>query len=380
MDFFNEIYERHLLDNDFMKNLLSCIWNFISYKLNMKKKGDSDGPLCLIPSIKIIKTQIRPNLPSELLNKYIYSLYNLTFFNSFDIYLNMTNNKIHQELMNIYPIIIGKINELNIKVKEYESKNNIINHNIKEEEKYIKLLKNIENYKYIILMILKILGKMMSLDEGILTQTLIDSGIANFYNYVLQSNDTKIIKNASFGISNICAGAYGQISCLYEKNTFIQLIKVTKNIYEALEYNSKLKNVYFSELKDAFREINFVFSLAIINSLYEKSIPLIKYDNCVVVLFLIKALHILNENGYEDLIKCILSALYKLIIYDRGEQTKNNDNNKDNNYLDIIEFMEINGIKEYLEKLKSNMSEEIVDKAEIIYNCIFNNLEVENDL
>ena len=380
MDFFNEIYERHLLDNDFMKNLLSCIWNFISYKLNMKKKGDSDGPLCLIPSIKIIKTQIRPNLPSELLNKYIYSLYNLTFFNSFDIYLNMTNNKIHQELMNIYPIIIGKINELNIKVKEYESKNNIINHNIKEEEKYTKLLKNIENYKYIILMILKILGKMMSLDEGILTQTLIDSGIANFYNYVLQSNDTKIIKNASFGISNICAGAYGQISCLYEKNTFIQLIKVTKNIYEALEYNSKLKNVYFSELKDAFREINFVFSLAIINSLYEKSIPLIKYDNCVVVLFLIKALHILNENGYEDLIKCILSALYKLIIYDRGEQTKNNDNNKDNNYLDIIEFMEINGIKEYLEKLKSNMSEEIVDKAEIIYNCIFNNLEVENDL
>ena len=135
MDFFNEIYERHLLDNDFMKNLLSCIWNFISYKLNMKKKGDSDGPLCLIPSIKIIKTQIRPNLPSELLNKYIYSLYNLTFFNSFDIYLNMTNNKIHQELMNIYPIIIDKINELNIKIKEYESKNNIINHIIKEEEK-----------------------------------------------------------------------------------------------------------------------------------------------------------------------------------------------------------------------------------------------------
>ena len=379
MDFFNEIYERHLLDNDFMKNLLSCIWNFISYKLNMKKKGDSDGPLCLIPSIKMIKTQIRPNLPSELLNKYIYSLYNLTFFNSFDIYLNMTNNKIHQELMNIYPRIIDKINELNIKIEEYESKNNIIN-NIKEEEKYSQLLKNLENYKCIILMILKILGKMMSLDEGILTQTLIDSGIANFYNYVLQSNDSKIIKNASFGISNICAGAYGQISCLYEKNTFVQLIKVTKNIYEALEYNSKLKNVHYSELKDAFREINFVFSLAIINSLYEKSIPLIKYDNSVVVLFLIKALHILNENGYEDLIKCILSALYKLIIYDRGEQTKNNDNNKDNNYLDIIEFMEINGIKEYLEKLKSNMNEEIVDKAEIIYNCIFNNLEAQHDL
>ena len=375
IDFFSDIYERHLLDNTFMKNLMSCIWDFISYKIEMKKKGDSDIPLCLIPSIPIIKTQLRPNLPAELLNKFIYSLYNLTFFNSFDIYLNMENNKLHKELMDIYPIIIEKINGLNIQIKEYESKNNIINDDIQEEE-HKHLLQNLDNYKCTILMILKIFGKMMSLDEGILTQILIDSGIANFYNYVLQSNDLKIIKNASFGLSNLCAGAYGQISCLYENNTFVELIKVTKNIYEALEYNSKLKDVHYGELKDAFREINFVFSLAIINSIYEKSIPLVKYDNCVVVLFLIKGLDILNENGYEELIKCILSALYKLIIFDRGEQNKNNDNNN----LDIIEFMEINGIKEHLGKLKLNMNEDIVNKAEIIYDCIFNNLEVEHDL
>ena len=381
IDFFDEIYERHLLEIDFMKNLMSCISDFINYKLNMKKKGNNNSPLCLLPSINIIKTQLRPNISPELLNKFFYSLYNLTFFNSLDIYLKMTSNKIHKELMNIYPIIIGKIDELNSEIKEYKSNNNQMNNNKKEEEKYEKNIKNLENYKSIILLILKILGKIMSLDDAILTQTLIDSGIANFYNYVLQSNDVRIIKNASFGISNICAGTYGQLACLYESNTFVELIKVSKNIYEALDYNSKLNNVYYSELKDAFREINFVFSLAIINSVFEKSIPLVKYNNCIVVLFLIKALNILNENGMEQLMEYILSALYKLIVFDRGEKKKNNENNKDNNNnLDIVEFMEINGIKEYLEKLKSNKNEKVVGKAEIIYNAIFYNFEIDDDL
>ena len=77
----------------------------------------------------------------------------------------------------------------------------------------------------------------------------------------------------------------------------------------------------------------------------------------------------------------ILSALYKLIVFDRGEKKKNDENNKDNNNnLDIVEFMEINGIKEYLEKLKSNKNEKVVGKAEIIYNAIFYNFEIDDDL
>lgn len=377
IDFFEEIYERHLLDNDFMKNLMSCIREFIGYNLNLQKKGDKISLLCLLPSIKIIKTQLRPNIPPELLNNYIYSLYDLTFFNSFDIYLKMTSCKIHKELMDIYPNLIGKIDELNIKIKENESKKSQINNNIEEEQKNKKNKKDLENYKYTTLLILKILGKIMSLDDGILTQTLIDSGIANFYNYVLQSNDIRIIKNAAFGISNICSGAYGQISCLFENNTLVELIKVSKNIYEALDYNSKLKNAYYSELKDAFREINFVFSLVIINSLFEKIIPLVSYDNYAVILFLIKGLNILNEKGYELLMEYILTALYKVIVFHRGEKNKNNNNS---NYLDIVEFMEINGIKEYLENMKSNKNEKLVNKAELIYNSLFYDLEIENDL
>ena len=215
---------------------------------------------------------------------------------------------------------------------------------------------------------------MTSNDEPILIQNLIDSGIATFLNVVLQSDDPKIIKNACLLISNICCGSLGQIGNLFKNNIFIELIKVSKNIYEALAFNSKYNNEYYRCLIDAFREINFSFASTIINSIYEKIIPFARYDNCIVVFFLVKGLDILNIKDYEDTecLEVILEALYKLIIFDRDEIEKVGNNNS--KCLNFAEFMEKNGLKENLEKLLLTNKEcsLISIDAKRIYNDLFN--------
>ena len=358
INFFEEIYERNLLNNNFMCNLMSCLWNFINYKFKTSK-----DVLNLIPSIKIIKTQLRPNLQPDLLNKYVYTLFTLTLYKSIDIFYEMCNCKIHKELMNIYPVCIENIDNLNFKINENGSKIDY------ENENYKKNVKTIEIYKNICLMILKVLGKLMCLEDGILTQTLIDSGIAKFLNVVLQSHDIRVIKNACFCISNICAGTCGQISNLYDNNTLFELTKVSKNIYDALEYNGKFKNEYFNELKDAFREINFVYSLTILNSIYDKLVPFIKYDNYIILLILLKGLEIFDERN-EDLLELILESINKLIIFDQTD--KYNDMN-DN--LSLVQFLEKYGLKEILEKIKSYKNINLLERAAKIYDSLFSDLD-----
>ena len=381
--FFEEIYERNLLDNNFMEKLMHCLKRIIIYKYDLYRKNKKIDILCLIPSIEIIKTQLRPNLPPNILSSNVYQLYILSFFNSPDIIYKMTDFKIHKELMNLYPSIVQKSNEINNKLKEIvsnENKNiniNMINDNNNNNGEKTQLKTDLENYISVEIQILRILSKIASNDDGILTQILIDSGIAKFLNFVLQSDDPKIIKNAGLLISNICCGSCGQIGNLFENNTFIELIKVSKNIYEALVFNSKYKNEYYGCLIDAFREINFAFASAINNSIYEKMIPLARYDNCIVVLFLVKGLDILNVKDYKDneCLQAILDALYKLIIFDRDDIVKVDNNN--NNCLNFAEFMEKNGFKEYLEKLLITKKEDnlISINAMRIYNALFNDFE-----
>ena len=376
IDFFDKIYERNLLNNDLMRMLIFCLQQLIKYKLFLKEKQNNNDLTCLLPAINIIKTQLRPNLSSDLLFKYIHSLLELTSFNSSEIYESMTNSKLHKEIMNLYPLIIEKINELNRIIKKYDSNNNINNNNFfniineKEKEQYIQYKKDLENYINIALIILKILGKIMSLEDGIQTQILIDSGISQFLNSALQSSNPRIIKNVSFCISNICAGTCGQMANLFQNNTFIELIKVSKNIYEALDYNFNINDDYYGALIDAFREINYAFSLAISNCIYEKIIPLAKYDNYAVVLILVKGLNIFSDKKIDFLIIFILSALYRLILYDRGEKANANKNS-----VNFAEIMEKNGLKECLEKLLlSNKNEKILQEAGRIYDSIFNDL------
>lgn len=370
IDFFEEIYERNLINEEFMRALINCICNIINYKLLLKEQKQNNDPSCLLPSIKIIRTQLRLTLPSKLLYKCVNILFNLMLFNSIDVLYAMIDNKIHKELMALYRQIIEKIEEIKNKINEYEANkknNNINNSQIEQIEGYKN---DLTYYNFIILLILKILGKLMSLEDNILTQNLLDSGISQFLNFVLQSHDPKVIKNAFFCLSNICSGTYGQLAYLYDNNTFIEAIKVAKYIYEALDFNSKSKNEYYGTLVDVFREINYVFSLAINNSIKEKFIPLARYDNYAIVVILSKGLDILSDKNIEHLNDYILAALYKLILFDKDDFINSNDNDK---YIRFSEVMEKNGLKECLEKIIANEKnhQDIIKNVELIYDSLF---------
>ena len=375
VDFFEEIYERFLLDNNFMNKLICILGVFIKYKLDMKiNKKSSEIPLCLLPSIKIFQTQLRPNLPSDLLKSIVLYLYRFSSFNSDRIYYKMIECKIHKEFMNFYPMIIQLINEQNIKIKEIESnQENGINAN-ENKQKIEELKNNVENYNMVCIIILKILGKLMSSEDGIITQILIDNGISKFLNYVLESSDLKIIKNAFFCMSNICSGSCGQISDLFKNNTLIKAINIGKNIYEAINLNSKYDNEYYRMLIDAFRELNYVLSLSIINSIKDNLIPLSLYDNYIAVILLIKGLNIFAEKECSELIGIILEALYTLSIFDDFQ----NENERES----LIEVMEKNGAKEYVGKLIKNNNKnykKYKDGVEKLYSSFSNDFQIEDN-
>ena len=181
-----------------MRQIISCLNILIKYKLDLYEKNGNTELLCLISAIKIIKTELRPSLPPNILSYNVYQLYLLTLFNSTDIYYKMIEFKIHEEFMNLYPTIIQKNIEIENKLKDIESnekKNTIIINNNNEEKKQFKL--DLENYINVEIEILKILGRIMSSEDGILTKILIDSGISKFLNFVLQSDDSKIKKKWS---------------------------------------------------------------------------------------------------------------------------------------------------------------------------------------
>ena len=372
IDFLGEIYERHLLDKDFMRNLIIIIANFINIQLNINQ-NTSNIKLYFEPIIRIIQTQLRPNLPSNLLRDYIHYLYKLTNFHSNEIYYKMIDCKLHKEFINFYPLIIEKINELNMKIKEYESNyNNGMNISINNDE--LKTLQNnVENYSQICMLILKILGKLMYLEDGIITQILIDNGISKFLNFALEtSSNIRIIKNVFFCISNICASSYGQISDLFNNNTIVKAINIGKNIYEALNSCSNCESVYYKTLVDAFREVNFVFSLSIINLIKEKFIPLAIHDNFIVVMILIKGLNMFAEKECSDLTYCIFKALYTLSLYDDLDKK-----------VRFIEIMEKNGVKEYIDKLIKNKNLNYVnykDTVEKLYEAFSNDFQIDNNL
>ena len=378
VDFFDEIYERHLLDDNFMKYIMICILNIINYK---KKKTEKEkincDYLCLLPVIKIIKTQIRPNLDSTLLYKYFISLFNLTGFFCSEIYYEMTKVRLHKELMNIYPYIIQNIEDLNNKIKNLNNEYTINDGD--EKQRLEEYKKSLDNYKCMTYIILKIFARLLSLEDAFLTQIMIDSGISKFLTQALKSSDIKLIKNITFAISNICASECGQLVDLYENNTLVELINVSKNIYEALEYNEKIKTEEYNMLKDAFRELNFAFSLAINNSIYERSIPLARYNNNIVVLILIKGLKLYYEKYNEDLLTLILESLFKLLIFDNT--SNGNEGNFDNN-LSFKEIIERQGVKEYLEIIMNQKNTSNVKWAKRVYDLIFNDFEdeVENNL
>ena len=349
--FFEEIYEKNLLSNKFMDVLTYILCSIINFEI--KKPENKINISNLLPCIKIIATQLRPNYAASTLYKYIYKIYELCTIKDSDIYYKIINSKIHKELMNIYPIIFEKSEFIKQQLKE----TNLSEQQFSQEE-ISKYQEESDYYYSSCLLILKILGKLMSLDDGILTQTLLNANISSFLKPIILTNDIRTIKNACFCLSNICAGTYGQIAYLFHNNTLYELIKVSKNILEAMEYN-KEKGDYYYQLKDTLREINYVFALTIHNGLFEKIVPFAKCDDYTPVMIIIKGLKIFCDINNQDLLDVILKTIYKLISF--------------NNCLedDICEIMEKFGLKENLENILLNKNWEVFEEAESLYDSIF---------
>ena len=258
------------------------------------------------------------------------------------------DEEIHKSLMDIFPF-----DDISLISFNKNSKNNNINDiNINDEEEFKKKFRKFR------LIIIKILENILTLEEHEYIQKIIDSGIAQFINRLLQLSDIKIIKNTFNCIFMICYGTFGHISNLYENNTISLALKVSKNIYEAFNsQNQFINNISKEDFIGALKEISKAFSLLIKNSLHEQLVPIIKYEKGFILLLLKDSLKIFQDiPDNDDLITFICQAFYKLL--------KSSDFN-------IKEFLLKNGFKEILEKLQINQNEDIVKTAEIIYDEYF---------
>ena len=365
IQFFNEIYIKFVFDKNFMRNLILCIGHFVDSRF-----GDPN----ILCSIKIIKTQLKSNIPVETLTQYVYILYNISFYADPKIIDEMVKNEIQKDFMNIYPFNIEYDKNNNNK---YEEKKKYNNNDIIIEEKENET----KNYRQLSLLILKTFGKMLSLENNNIIQKIIDSGIAKFLNKVFQSTDIKIIKNAFFCLSNICGGTYGHISNLYDNDTIFEAFKVAEYVFDTLDSNNKFINSFITEdFINAFREINFAIALVIINSLYERLIPYVRNHNYAIIKVLLKGLKIFSDNNIDNknkfLIIYILNAISKI-----NEYEKNNDEEEliMSNLIKFPVFLEQNGFKELLGQLLLNPDENIVDVVENIYDELYDDNINNND-
>ena len=360
IQFFNEIYENYLLDVNFINCIILCIGHFINSRFDNNRN--------ILSSIKIIKTQLVKNMPVRNLVESVYILYNLSLSNNIKTYEAMVKYEVEKNLMDIYPF------ENDIKIKELNEENNSL---INIDEKNVT-----ENdYQNLRLLILKILAKIMSSENNDeITQKVIDSGIAKFLNKVLQTNNIKIIKNVFFCASNICAGTYGQISNLYDNGTIFELIKSAKIVYDSLENNNFINSTIRTDYIKTFKEINYVISLTIMNSLYERLIPIAKYKNYAIILILLKGLKFFddfNASNNTTLLIFILNALSKLIDYDN---TEDEDEPQMFAGVNFREFLSHHAFKEILEKLQTNGNEKIVDLAEQVFDKLYDDDDSDNNI
>ena len=352
IDFFNEIYQNFLLNAYIMEDLILCLGHFINSRFSKNKD--------ILCSINIIKSQLNKNTPFESLLQYFYILFNLVFYKDPDIIKKMIDEEIHKKLMELFPFDEEKFIIIN-KDRKY---NNINDINIKEKDSFKKEFNNFR------LLIVKILGKMTLLYDDKYIQQIMDSNFSQFLNRLLKLSDIKIIKNTFFCIQNICYGTYGQITNLYDNNTISLCLQVAKNIYETLNSkNQFIINESKKEFVKALIEVDYVFSLLITNSLNERLIPIIKYDNHFVIIALLEGFKFLEDNEKDnDLISLILRAIYKLLDYFKDDY--------DSKYINrsvLIEFLEKNGFKEILEKLQYSSDETIMKIAEGLFEEFFDN-------
>ena len=314
-----------------MDSLILCLGHFIESGYTNNKDN-----LC---SIKIIKSQLNKNFELKKLLRYVYIMYKLAKYNNPEIYKKMIEDEIHKSLMDIF-----------IFDEDIENRSDI-------NEKDLKKFR---------LIIIKTIGKMLSLENNAYIKKIIESGICEFLKKLLQYDDLNIIKNIFFCLYNICGGSTGQINYIYDNNTVFLSIEVAKNVYEIIKSTNQFINNKISkeDLYKAFREIVYFFTILIINSFTEILIPVVKYDNNIVIIILLEYLKLIendNNNKNDEIISNIIKAISKLLDY-----SKNNGKLK---Y--FVEFLEKKGFKEILEKIQINSSDNNMLDSEIILNEYF---------
>ena len=347
IEYFKEIYQKYILNSDIIENVILCLGHFINSRFSKNKY--------ILFSINIIKSQLNHNNNFQRLTAYINILYNLAYTKNCEIIKKMIDEEIYKPLMEIFPF-----DEDNFS-KFYDSTKNNDNNIIIDEETMKKKLQNMR------ILIIKIFQHLLLLEDNVYIQKLIDSGISQFINKLLKLSDIKIIKNTFNCIYLISFGTFGHVSDLYNNNTVSLALNVSKNVYEALNSKNQIinNNISKKDLLGALREISLAFSILIINSLYERIVPIIEYENGLILLLLKDTLKLIDElPNKRDSISYIFKAFYKIL--------KSFDEN-------IKEFLEKNGFKEVLEKLLNNSDEEVSKCSSTIIDEFFDDGSNDNN-
>jgi hypothetical protein len=105
--------------------------------------------------------------------------------------------------------------------------------------KLVDLMTYNDTFKYYSL---KILANLLSSSDH-KAQILIDQGILDVYLRIFEDNDPKIIKEALWGLSNICAGTASQIEKLEKKGIISKVLELTDYLVNNFDQDICFSNV-----------------------------------------------------------------------------------------------------------------------------------------
>ena len=328
-----EIFQKYLFDNDFAHNIIKLLGNF-TFEMNVKFVKQ------YLILFDMIKSYLNKTTEVKKLNKYVTFLNNLCDCDSDEIIEYFFKKEIYKNLIDVYPFYDDIINS--------------------DEENNLNKLR---------ILILKLFGKITSIeDKNQLNKSLIDFGIFNFFNKIIDSfesnNNYKIIKNLFLCITNLSIDLdYPTI--LYDADIISKLIKLGEIIYNSFKDSIN----YNKDLIISFRELCKTFSIIIKISLYKDLIPVIQCNNYLIIIFLIEGLSLFEKKN--DLIKLIFEALYKLAEYDKIMEEYNK--NIRNDYLndDFSQIMDRNGIKNVLDNYIFDKRKDINILANKLFKKIY---------
>ena len=328
-----EIFKKYLFDNHLAHNIIKLLGNF-TFEINMKFVKQ------YLILFDMIKSYLNKTTEVKKLNKYIMFLNNLCISDSDEIIEYFFKKEIYKNLIDVYPFYDDIINS--------------------DEENNLNKLR---------ILILKLFGKITSIeDKNQLNKSLIDFGIFNFFNKIIDSfefnNNYKIIKNLLLSITNLSIDLdYPTI--LYNTGIISKLIKLGEIIYNSFKESIN----YNKDLIISFRELCKTFSIIIKISLYKDLIPVIQCSNYLIIIFLIEGLSLFEKK--KDLIELIFEALYKLVEYDKIMEEYNK--NIRNDYLndDFSQIMDRNGIKNVLDNYIFDKRKDINILANKLFKKIY---------